>query len=140
MRTDESISHISRTKTAHSAPVATLGDPPGTSVATEYDDHYHTLRNATVMMVDDEPTTIEILQAFLEDEGYRHFVTTNQSTQALELLAHENPDRCAQQADEVTPDVLALPGLIEAAVLPVIIEPPAVLAAQELAGLLLRFE
>lgn len=92
MMTDESISHISMTKAAHPAPVATLGDPPGTSCATEYDDHYQSLRNATVMMVDDEPTTIEILQAFLEDEGYRHFVTTNQSTQALELLAHENPD------------------------------------------------
>jgi diguanylate cyclase (GGDEF)-like protein len=92
MRTNENLSQLSRLQELHPAPVATLGNPLGTSLATEYDDHYHTLRNATVMMVDDEPTTTEILQAFLEDEGYRHVVTTNQSTRALDLLAYENPD------------------------------------------------
>lgn len=49
-------------------------------------------RDATVMMVDDEPTTIEVIQAFLEDEGYRNFVTTSDPSHALELFFGVQPD------------------------------------------------
>ena len=37
----------------------------------DYDELYQALQEATVMMVDDEPTTIDVLQAFLETEGYK---------------------------------------------------------------------
>ena len=50
------------------------------------------LESATIMMVDDEPTTIEVLTALLEGEGYSQFVTTSDSRQALGLLAAEKPD------------------------------------------------
>jgi diguanylate cyclase (GGDEF)-like protein len=70
----------------------TLGDNFSRDVAIEYNDYYQALRDATVMMVDDEPTTIDILQAFLENEGYRRFVTTSESSRAMELVANENPD------------------------------------------------
>jgi diguanylate cyclase (GGDEF)-like protein len=70
----------------------TLGDNSPERVAVEYDDHYQELRDATVMMIDDEPTTIDVLQAFLENEGYTRFVTTSESTRALDLIASENPD------------------------------------------------
>src|ERR1043166_6543672 len=56
------------------------------------DDHHEALQDATVVMVDDEPTTIEVLQAFLENEGYERFVTTSDSTQAMELITNEHSD------------------------------------------------
>jgi diguanylate cyclase (GGDEF)-like protein len=62
------------------------------SIAVDYEEHYQVLREATVMMVDDEPTTMDVLQAFLENEGYERFVTTTESNRALDLLGSENPD------------------------------------------------
>ena len=50
------------------------------------------LKSATIMMVDDEPTTIEVLETYLEGEGYSNFVTTTDSRQTLDLLAAEKPD------------------------------------------------
>ena len=47
---------------------------------------------ALVMMVDDEPITLDVLQAFLEDAGYRRFVVTSEPAKAMELLASERPD------------------------------------------------
>lgn len=55
----------------------------------------HDLRpisDARIMMVDDEPTTIDFVQMFLEDAGYRQFVTTADSTKALQMLADAAPD------------------------------------------------
>ncbi|MFK7885272.1 MAG: putative bifunctional diguanylate cyclase/phosphodiesterase [Gammaproteobacteria bacterium] len=45
-----------------------------------------------IMIVDDASMTIRILQTFLEDAGYRRFVTTSDSTQAIELVESERPD------------------------------------------------
>jgi DNA-binding response OmpR family regulator len=50
------------------------------------------LKASTIMIVDDEPTTIDVLQVFLEGEGYTSFVTTTDSRQALDLLEDERPD------------------------------------------------
>jgi diguanylate cyclase (GGDEF)-like protein len=47
---------------------------------------------ATIMIVDDEPTTIEVLQILLEDAGYERFITTCDSTQAVRLASESNPD------------------------------------------------
>ncbi len=44
-----------------------------------------------VMMVDDEPLVIEITQAFLEEAGYRRFVSTSDSSGALAMLLRERP-------------------------------------------------
>jgi diguanylate cyclase (GGDEF)-like protein len=55
------------------------------------DDSEH-LRTATVMMVDDEPITLDVLQAFLEEAGYRRFVVTSESGKAMDLIASERPD------------------------------------------------
>jgi len=43
-------------------------------------------------MVDDEPILMEVLQAFLEDEGYRNFITLEDSTLAMDCLMKEQPD------------------------------------------------
>lgn len=50
------------------------------------------LRDAVVMLVDDEPTTIQAIQGCLEADGYRHFVTTSEPCSALDLFLDEQPD------------------------------------------------
>jgi diguanylate cyclase (GGDEF)-like protein len=50
------------------------------------------LTDATVMMVDDEPTTLEVIQTFLEESGYQSFIATSQSTHAVEMILQERPD------------------------------------------------
>ena len=47
---------------------------------------------AKVMMVDDESITTRLLKVFLEDVGYKRFVTTNRSPEAMEMLLEERPD------------------------------------------------
>ena len=44
------------------------------------------------MMVDDEPVMLEIVQVLLEEEGYRHFVSVDDSTRAIDQLVKSNPD------------------------------------------------
>ena len=48
--------------------------------------------DAVIMMVDDEPTTLEVIQVLLEDAGYTQFVTTSDSTRAINLVARTRPD------------------------------------------------
>jgi diguanylate cyclase (GGDEF)-like protein len=50
------------------------------------------LRDALVMMVDDEPLNIEVTQVHLEEAGYTRFVSTDDPLQALELIAARRPD------------------------------------------------
>ncbi len=52
----------------------------------------HALKNAKVMIVDDEPIMLDVVQAFLEDAGYTHFITTDDPTQAMDLLQTHRPD------------------------------------------------
>ncbi len=58
---------------------------------------------ATIMMVDDEPTTLEVLEEFLRGEGYTNIVTTCDSRKALVMLRAKNPD--VLLLDLVMPDV-----------------------------------
>jgi diguanylate cyclase (GGDEF)-like protein len=50
------------------------------------------LLNATIFMVDDEPITMEVVQAFLEEAGYRNFVLIEKSTEAMASLEKQRPD------------------------------------------------
>ena len=45
-----------------------------------------------IMMIDDEPTTTEVLQMFLEASGYRNFLVSNDSREALALMNSQHPD------------------------------------------------
>jgi diguanylate cyclase (GGDEF)-like protein len=49
------------------------------------------LTEATIMMVDDEQLNIDMTEAFLEDAGYRHFVSTNKSQDAVDLMRIKCP-------------------------------------------------
>ena len=54
------------------------------------------LKDATIMMIDDEMITMEIVKTFLEEEGYSDFYLEADSLRAMESL------------EKVTPDVLLL--------------------------------
>jgi diguanylate cyclase (GGDEF)-like protein len=58
----------------------------------EFARQLESLKASTIMMVDDEPTTLEVLEEFLRGEGYRNFVTTTDSRNALDLVRGEKPD------------------------------------------------
>ena len=49
------------------------------------------LLDATVMMVDDEPLMTELVQAYLEDDGYENFVATNDPHATMAMLKHHEP-------------------------------------------------
>lgn len=50
------------------------------------------INDATIMMVDDEPILMELLQAFLEDQGYSNFITIEDSTKAIDAMHQLQPD------------------------------------------------
>ncbi|MCB1693739.1 MAG: EAL domain-containing protein [Pseudomonadales bacterium] len=56
------------------------------------DDEFDQQKDAVIMMVDDEPILMEIIQTFLEEEGYQHFITIDDSTKALATIDQERPD------------------------------------------------
>ena len=49
------------------------------------------LLDAKVMMVDDEPLMTDLIQAYLEDDGYANFVVANDPRKAMDLLRREEP-------------------------------------------------
>jgi len=51
-----------------------------------------TPKDATIMMIDDEMITMEIVQTFLEDDGYSNFYLEDKSAQAIESLEKVMPD------------------------------------------------
>jgi len=59
---------------------------------TSFDENYQKLCDATIMIVDDEEINIDVMQAFLEAEKYRKFITVNDSTKAMEILEGKRPD------------------------------------------------
>jgi diguanylate cyclase (GGDEF)-like protein len=69
----------------------------------EFQTQLERLKNATIMMVDDEPTTTDVLTAFLEDAGYWNFVATDRSAEAIDLLEATWPD--VLLLDLMMPDV-----------------------------------
>ena len=51
-----------------------------------------TTKSAKIMIVDDEPINIKVVQKYLQGHGYTHFQTTTDSTVALEMALSECPD------------------------------------------------
>ena len=56
------------------------------------DKKYQGLKDAKIMIVDDEHINIDVVQAFLEDEKYCNFITVEDSTQAMKELQETTPD------------------------------------------------
>ncbi len=54
--------------------------------------HESLIANATIMMVDDEPINMEVVQTYLEDAGYRNFITISESNRAVGIIRQKDPD------------------------------------------------
>ncbi len=50
------------------------------------------ISSAKIMLVDDEPINTDVLQTYLEGEGYSNFVAISDSKQALSTMRSEKPD------------------------------------------------
>ena len=92
MQADKSPLHVPPQHEASTIALAMEDTTLREKATLEYDDHDQDLINATVMIIDDEFTTLEILQAFLEEAGYQRFVTTSEPSRALTLMENEQPD------------------------------------------------
>ena len=70
------------------------GDPQVTAATQGYrlGDDFEQLKNARIMMIDDEPITMDAVQAFLEEAGYRNFVLLDDSTRGMQQLRVQRPD------------------------------------------------
>ena len=62
------------------------------SVVIHDDMQYSQLKNAAIMMVDDEPIMLEIIQALLADAGYKNFIPVERSSQSINMVMKTNPD------------------------------------------------
>ncbi|MFK8047128.1 MAG: EAL domain-containing protein [Halioglobus sp.] len=61
-------------------------------VTTETDEMYAGLKEASIMMVDDEPVLMDVLEIFLEERGYSNFTKVEDSRRAMAVLEEYPPD------------------------------------------------
>ncbi len=64
----------------------------GLEISSERKEDVEPLLHATIMMVDDEPITMEVVQVLLEEAGYQHFVMVENPLKALHTLEEVRPD------------------------------------------------
>ena len=55
-------------------------------------EEHRTPRDACVMIIDDESINIEIVKAYLEEEGFENLIATTQASQAMDMLREYRPD------------------------------------------------
>ena len=68
-------------------------DVPAATVAFRPSEMAGTLNHtAKVMIVDDEPVNIKVVQKFLKLAGYQHFVTSVDPRPVMEMISNEMPD------------------------------------------------
>jgi diguanylate cyclase (GGDEF)-like protein len=80
---------------APAAPAArseTGGPAEAAKTATDAEGPLAALNGSTVMLVDDDPIMIEVVQAYLEEAGYTSFITTSRPTEAMGLFVEKRPD------------------------------------------------
>lgn len=68
--------------------MTTAQTTPTAPVATQFT----SMRTATVMMVDDDPLMLEVIQTYLEEAGYVSFITSSQPREAMDLFTRHRPD------------------------------------------------
>lgn len=49
-------------------------------------------RHSKVLIVDDEFVNIEIVKAYLEEEGFENLISTTESPRAIDMVRNQNPD------------------------------------------------
>lgn len=73
--------------------------------------HYDRSKDSLIMMIDDEPILMGVIQTFLKDWGYKRFVTCDDSTKAIEMIKASQPD--VLLLDLIMPSVSGFDILIE---------------------------
>lgn len=68
-----------------------FGDLPQAAVDGREQQAAAHMLDATVMMVDDDPMMTDVIQTYLEDAGYQHFVSINDPLQALDAARSHLP-------------------------------------------------
>ena len=63
----------------------------------------NTLREALIMLVDDEPLIVQVIQTQLEEGGYTKFVSSSQGADVVDLVVERRPD--ALLLDLMMPDM-----------------------------------
>ncbi len=63
-----------------------------TVASSTYQQGQNEFRDDIIMMVDDEPLMLEVLEVYLQEQGYRHFIAVNDSTKAVDTILRERPD------------------------------------------------
>ena len=53
---------------------------------------HETIKSGKIMIVDDEPINIKVVQKYLQSVGYENFVSTSDATEALAKIVVEQPD------------------------------------------------
>jgi diguanylate cyclase (GGDEF)-like protein len=73
-------------------PTATLIRRGSFELLSEAEAPVTAMKRSTVMMVDDDPLMIEVVQTYLEEAGYTSFVTTSNPAEAMQLFTERRPD------------------------------------------------
>ena len=80
-----------------------LLESPNSTDAVENERYAEIVQTAKVVIIDDEISNVKVVQTFLQREGYRHVLSTTDSTEAIDLIRNENPD--AVLLDLMMPEV-----------------------------------
>src|SRR5690242_12131299 len=56
------------------------------------DELFAALHNSSVLLIDDDPTTLDFVEKFLERAGYSRIVATTDARKALPLITEKQPD------------------------------------------------
>ncbi len=64
----------------------------GNCLPNELKNNTESLTQATIMMVDDEGTTLDVMQTFLEEAGYQRFVLIEHSSETIARIEEFQPD------------------------------------------------
>ena len=51
-----------------------------------------TTKSAKIMIVDDEPINIKVVQKYLHGHGFSNFITTSDATRAMDIFRAQRPD------------------------------------------------
>ena len=65
---------------------------PEWDATSELQEEFDQMLNANIVLVDDEPINMEVVQAFLEEAGYSNFVLIEDSSEAMATLEQQRPD------------------------------------------------
>jgi len=85
-------------------PAIDLGATTGRRLAaSKPEGPFEAFADATVMLVDDEPLCLEVVQVFLQEAGYHKFLSTSKPAEAMRLMERGRPD--VLLLDLVMPDV-----------------------------------